>query len=98
MMKGLPEGTLDAVVAGHTHAQIAHMVNGTPIMESWALGKYFGVIELAVDAETKKVIPGRTQINSGIEICETWDIESKSCDPRKLRPRADHGQAQCLGP
>jgi 5'-nucleotidase len=89
MMKGLPEGTLDAVVAGHTHAQIAHMVNGTPIVESWALGKYFGVIELSVDAETKKVIPGRTQINSGIEICETWDIETKSCDPKKLRPRAD---------
>ena len=89
MMKGLPEGTLDAVVAGHTHAQIAHMVNGTPIVESWALGKYFGIIELAVDPQTKKVIPSRTQIYSGIEICETWDIDSKSCDPRKLRPRAD---------
>ncbi len=89
MMKGLPEGTLDAVVAGHTHQQIAHMVNGTPVMQSWALGRYFGVIELAIDPTTKKVIPGRTQINSGIEICETWDIETKSCDPKKLRARAD---------
>lgn len=89
MMKGLPEGTLDAVVAGHTHQQIAHLVNGTPVMQSWALGRYFGVIELAIDPKTKKVIPGRTQINSGIEICETWDIETKSCDPKKLRARAD---------
>ncbi len=89
MMKGLPEGTLDAVVAGHSHQQIAHIVNGTPVMQSWALGRYFGVIELAIDPKTKKVIPGRTQINSGIEICETWDIETRSCDPKKLRARAD---------
>lgn len=89
MMKGLPEGTLDAVIAGHTHAQIAHVVNGTPIVESWALGRYFGLIELNVDPQTKKVIPGRTRITSGIEICETWDIETKSCDPRALKPRAE---------
>ncbi len=89
MMKGLPEGTLDAVVAGHTHAQIGHLVNGTPIVESWALGRYFGLIELYVDAATKKVVPSRTRITSGIEICETWDIETKSCDPRALRPRAE---------
>ena len=89
MMKGLPEGTLDAVVAGHTHQQIGHVVNGTPVMQSWALGRYFGLIELSIDPKTKKVIPGRTQINSGIEICETWDIETKSCDPKRLRARAD---------
>lgn len=89
MMKGLPEGTLDAVVAGHTHARVAHFVNGTPIIESWALGRYFGLIELFVDPATKKVIRGRTQINAGVEICETWDIETKTCDPRALRTRAD---------
>jgi 5'-nucleotidase len=89
MMKGIPEGTLDAVVAGHTHAQIGHLVNGTPIVESWALGRYFGLIELFVDPATKKVIPGRTRITSGIEICETYDIETKSCDPRYLAPRAE---------
>lgn len=89
MMKGLPEGTLDAVVAGHTHQQIGHVVNGTPVMQSWALGRYFGLIELSVDPKTKKVIPGRTQIHSGIEICDTWDIETKSCDPKRLRARAD---------
>ncbi|HEY1089401.1 MAG TPA: bifunctional UDP-sugar hydrolase/5'-nucleotidase [Archangium sp.] len=89
MMKGLPEGTLDAVVAGHTHQQIGHIVNGTPVMQSWALGRYFGFIELAVDPQTKKVVPGRTQIHSGVEICETWDVETKSCDAKKLQARAD---------
>ncbi len=89
MMKGLPEGTLDAVVAGHTHARVAHFVKGTPIIESWALGRYFGTVELFIDPDTKKVIPSRTQIEAGIEICETWDIETKSCDPKRLKSRAD---------
>lgn len=89
MMKGLPQGTLDAVIAGHTHAQIGHMVKGTPVMESWALGRYFGMLELSVDPITKKVLSDRTQIYSGIEICETWDVETKSCDPKRLRARAD---------
>jgi 5'-nucleotidase len=89
MVRTLPEGTLDAVVAGHTHAQVAHVVNATPIVESWALGRYFGLIELSVDSVTRKVIPSRTQINSGLEICETWDIETKTCDPKKLRAHPD---------
>ncbi|PZR18819.1 MAG: bifunctional metallophosphatase/5'-nucleotidase [Archangium gephyra] len=89
MMKGLPEGTLDAVVAGHTHARVAHFVKGTPIIESWALGRYFGTVELFIDPATRKVIPQRTLINAAVEICETWDVETRSCDPKKLKARAD---------
>lgn len=85
MMKGLPEGTLDAVVAGHTHAQIAHFVNGTPIIESGALGKYFGTIDLYVDAQTKKVLPEQTALQSAIEICETVEASSGSCDARRFK-------------
>ena len=85
MMKGLPEGTLDAVVAGHTHAQIGHFIKGTPIIESWALGKYFGMVELYLDPQTKKVVADKTQIHSGIEVCETEDQETGTCDVRKLK-------------
>lgn len=89
MMKGLPEGTLDGVVAGHTHAQIGHFIKGTPIIESWALGRYFGMIEFYVDPQTKKVVPSKTRIHSGIEVCETVDEELGSCDPRKLKAKAE---------
>ncbi len=88
MMKGLPDGTLDAVIAGHTHAQIGHFVGGTPVMESWALGRYFGLVELYVDPATKKVLKDQTRIHSGIPVCETMDKETKSCDLRALRPKA----------
>lgn len=89
MMKGIPEGTLDAVIAGHTHGQIGHLVKGVPVLQSWALGRYFGVIELAIDPTTRKVLRERTRINSGIEICATWDVETKSCDPKQLQLRAE---------
>jgi 5'-nucleotidase len=85
MMKGLPEGTLDAVVAGHTHAQIGHFINGTPIIESGAHGRYFGMIEFHLDPQTKKVLADKTRIHSGIEICETQDEETRSCDVRRLK-------------
>jgi len=85
MMKALPEGTLDAVVAGHTHAQIGHFIKGTPVIESFALGRYFGMIELYVDPQTKKVLPEKTNIHSGIEVCESVDQESGSCNASRLR-------------
>jgi 5'-nucleotidase len=88
MMKGFPYGTLDAVVAGHTHAQVGHFVNGTPIIESNALGRAFGIVDLYVNPATKKLARERTRIRSGLEVCETVDQETGSCDPRKLRARA----------
>lgn len=89
MMKGFPYGTLDAVVAGHTHAQVGHFVNGTPIIESFALGRAFGIVDLYVDPTTRKLVRERTRIRSGIEVCETMDESTGTCDPRKLRARAD---------
>jgi 5'-nucleotidase len=89
MMRALPPGTLDAVVAGHTHAQMGHLVNGTPIIESGALGRNFGTIELTVNGATHRVMPLLTRINSGIEICETVDAEWKTCDVKKLKNKGD---------
>jgi 5'-nucleotidase len=89
MMRGLPPGTLDAVVAGHTHAQMGHFIAGTPVIESWALGRFFGLIELSIDPATRKVLPEQTHLASAIPICGTVDAESKSCELKELRARAD---------
>jgi 2',3'-cyclic-nucleotide 2'-phosphodiesterase (5'-nucleotidase family) len=48
----LPPGLVDAIVAGHRHAQIAHEVNGVPIIESASSGREFGRIDFAVDRRT----------------------------------------------
>jgi 5'-nucleotidase len=38
---GWPPGTVDALVAGHTHQAMAHVVNGVPVIESYAQGRAF---------------------------------------------------------
>jgi 5'-nucleotidase len=59
--KGLPEGAVQAIVAGHTHQAIAHEVAGIPIVQSRANGEAFGRIDLTVDPQTGKVL--RTKIH-----------------------------------
>jgi len=49
LARALPAGTIDAIVAGHTHAGIAHRVAGIPIIEAFANGRNFGRIDLTID-------------------------------------------------
>src|SRR5262249_8371665 len=39
MLDPIPPRTLDAVIAGHTHAPMGHFVDGTPVVETWGLGR-----------------------------------------------------------
>lgn len=57
--KALPAGTVELIVAGHTHSLIAHWVNGVPIVESYANGRAFGRIDVVVDPATQKVLERR---------------------------------------
>jgi 5'-nucleotidase len=88
MLRGVPEGALDAVVSGHTHAQIGHFLNGAAVIQSLALGRAFGLVDLYLDPRTRKVLKDRTRIESGIAVCETVDAATRRCDPRKLKDRA----------
>ena len=55
----LPAGTVDAIVAGHTHAAVAHQIAGVPITEAYANGRAFGRIDLSIDRATRKVVRQR---------------------------------------
>lgn len=54
--RALPAGTVDAIVAGHTHAAMAHFVNGIPVLESYASGRAFGRVDLVLDRATLRVL------------------------------------------
>lgn len=90
MLKALPPGTVDAVIAGHVHAIIGHVFNGTPVIETYGMGKTFGTIELWLDPATKAVIPARTEVKPVQPICELVDEETQSCDPKALKGRDVH--------
>jgi 5'-nucleotidase len=61
LARELPRGTVDAIVAGHTHQAIAHRVGGVPILQSYANGRAFGRIDLTLDATTGKVLAARIE-------------------------------------
>ncbi|HEX4622701.1 MAG TPA: bifunctional UDP-sugar hydrolase/5'-nucleotidase [Myxococcaceae bacterium] len=81
----LPAHTFDAVVAGHTHAQIGQFVRDAPVIETPGLGGAFGTIDLYVDPVTRKVIPEKTAIKPVIPICEQVDAATGQCDPRRIK-------------
>ncbi len=86
MLSGLPKGTFDAVVAGHTHAVIGHFVQGTPVIETYGLGRAFGVIELYVD-RSGRVAAEKTVISPAVPICARVDQTTGTCHARALKDR-----------
>lgn len=98
MLEALPPGTLDALVAGHTHQPMGHFVHGVPVIETRGLGRAFGLIELFVDPVTRKVLPERTRIEAMIPVCEQVEATLGSCDARELRARAEEAPLVMVAP
>lgn len=98
MLAELPRGTVDAVVAGHTHRAVGHFVNGAPVIETSALGRSFGIISLELDAKTRRPIPAATRIEAEIPLCERVVEGTVRCDAtvlssgKPLVPASYHGQ------
>ena len=42
----LPQGAVDVIVAGHTHAGVAQLVHGVPVVQSFSKGIAFGRVDL----------------------------------------------------
>lgn len=88
MLRELPPGTLDGVIAGHTHAHVGHYVNGTPVIESGSYGTRFGILELTFDPVDRKVLTEKTRIRAGIELCTRFWAGTTGCDPKEAPPEA----------
>jgi 2',3'-cyclic-nucleotide 2'-phosphodiesterase (5'-nucleotidase family) len=59
LARDLPSGSVDAIVAGHTHQAIAHRVRSVPIIQSYANGRAFGRVDLTLDRRTGRVLASR---------------------------------------
>jgi len=49
VLTDIPKGSLDVVVAGHTHAAIAHRINDVAVIESYSSGRAFGRVDLRIN-------------------------------------------------
>jgi 5'-nucleotidase len=65
--RALPRGAVDAIVAGHTHAAMAHRVAGNAVVQSYAFGRAFGRVDLTVDPVARRVV--RAQIFPPQDVC-----------------------------
>ena len=91
LVRELPRGLVDAVVAGHTHAGLAHEVAGIPIVQSYWGGRAFGRIDLTVDRASGHVIGSRPFAPR--DICAMQDPATLACeapDASAPLPRAQY--------
>jgi 2',3'-cyclic-nucleotide 2'-phosphodiesterase (5'-nucleotidase family) len=77
--RALPAGAVDAIVAGHTHAGLAHEVGAIPIIESLAGGRAFGRVDLRVDRAANRVVAH--QLFPPRDLCAREDPATHGCEP-----------------
>jgi 5'-nucleotidase len=59
IVERLSPGLVDVVVAGHTHAGVAHYVAGVPIVEAYHSGRAFSRVDVIIDRTTHRVLEAR---------------------------------------
>jgi 5'-nucleotidase len=95
-LNALPQGTIDAYFAGHTHAQMRHYINGIPAVQGLAMSREFSAVDLWIDTERDRVV--KSDIRPLTMICSFVYEGTESCDPRtapkgaRLVPRVFAGQ------
>ncbi len=77
--RALPPGLVDVIVAGHTHAGVAHRVNGVAVIESYAYGRAFGRVDLEVDPRRDRVVDAR--VHPPRELCHDPEAPIDDCRP-----------------
>ncbi len=80
--RALPAGTVDAIVAGHTHQAVSHVVNGIPIIESYCYGRAFGRVDLVVTGGTVTSV----EVHPPRDLCAEGSIDA-GCVPGEYEGR-----------
>jgi 5'-nucleotidase len=77
--RSLPHGLVDVIAAGHTHAGLAHQVEGIGIIEPFSHGQAFGRVDVVFDRRTRSV--ARIELFAPRQICAQQDSISGNCVP-----------------
>ncbi|MGE3704981.1 MAG: bifunctional UDP-sugar hydrolase/5'-nucleotidase [Vicinamibacterales bacterium] len=85
--RDLPPGLVDVIAAGHTHAGLAHRVNGITIVQGYSLGRAFARADVLFDRRTRTVVridPFAPRFLCGVQDPETFDCESRPAGAEPL--------------
>jgi 5'-nucleotidase len=77
--RSLPHGLVDVIAAGHTHAGLAHQVDGIGIIEPFSRGVAFGRVDVVVDRVTRSV--ARIHLFAPRQVCAQQDPVTENCVP-----------------
>jgi 5'-nucleotidase len=77
MVRELPAGTLQAIVAGHTHGPVAHIVEGVPIISVPNFGVQFGRMDLEFDTAQRRVTDVR--VHRPQNVCARIELATGGC-------------------
>ena len=77
VVRELPRGTLQAVVAGHTHGTVAHFVEDVPIISVPNFGVQFGRVDLTFDTAARRV--SDAHIHEPQRICSRVEPATRAC-------------------
>jgi 2',3'-cyclic-nucleotide 2'-phosphodiesterase (5'-nucleotidase family) len=77
LARRLPPGLVDVIMAGHTHAGLAHEVRGIPIAEAYSGGRAFSRVDLVVDRATGRV--RQRAVMAPREICLRANRQTARC-------------------
>jgi 5'-nucleotidase len=92
LLKSIPPGTVDAVVAGHSHQIVHHWINGIPVVQGGAYDRYFNLIYLNYDLKKHAIIPDKTRIEGPIPICEHVFSNQNDCNGERPVPNPIQGE------
>lgn len=91
LLKKLPKGSVDAVIAGHTHRILHYWIEGVPVIQDGAYNRYYNMIHLVFDHSTRKVVSQLTRIEGPIPICERVFANQSDCDGEREAPTNGRG-------
>ncbi len=86
VLRQLPRGTLDVVASGHTHAGMAHEIDGTIVMQAFSKGSAFSRADLTVERRTKAVVGKR--VFPPRDVCARVYEGTARCDAQAAGDRA----------
>lgn len=71
----VPRGLVDVIMAGHTHAGVAHEVNGVAIAQAFSLGRGFSRVDVTIDRASSRVTG--TRIHRPQDVCTHTDVAGR---------------------
>jgi 5'-nucleotidase len=88
LLRALPQGTVDAAIAGHSHQCMWHRINGVPLVQACDRGRALGRIEVTVGPGSGDV---RARALAPLPVCHDVFSDTGDCEAR-LRMGAPRGR------